>query len=150
MSQAWLLDLGAGCAGAVAIGELVHLLYSPSIFAVPQTPPHACHVLEWNGKLLPLIDLAHWLRAVSDQEQPVVVGIIACQRSQGSTVEYAALRLAAPPVRINVEDDQACHLPESGERWSDIALSCFDHKGKSVPILDTWRLTSDVLAPDLP
>lgn len=145
MTQAWLLDLGDGFAAAVGIGELVHLLHSPTAFAVPHTPPHAAHVLEWNGKLVPLLDLPHWLRGAPAPETRLIAAVIACQPGPLAPVDYVAMYLAKPPIRIPVSDTQACPLPEPAGPWQVIALAAFEHGGVSVPVLDTEQLTSQVL-----
>ncbi len=37
-------------------------------------------------------------------------------------------------------DAMACELPADHDLWPRLALSCFVHEGRPVPILDTERL----------
>jgi hypothetical protein len=146
MSQAWLLDLGAGCRAAVGGRELTHLFYAPQSHLVPKTPPHANRVLPWQERLLPMLDLAGWLTGKPGTDNRLVAGVFAYQHERGAAPRYGALWLAAPPTRLNVEDGQACELPQPATAWKRLAMSCFMHEGLPVPILDLRRLYGAVLS----
>lgn len=140
MSRAWLLDLGAGCRAAVGERELVHLLYMPQSHAVPRTPVHARAVLPWQQRLLPVLDVVSWLGGEPSASGLSIAGVLAYQHQRGAPPRYGALWLAAPPVRLDVADQQACALPEPVPAWQALAVSCFEHEGAPVPILDLQRL----------
>lgn len=144
MSQAWLLDLGAGYRAAVGERQLVHLLYAPQSYPVPRTPAHARRVLPWQEHLLPVFDVVNWLGGALPPTGLPVAGIFAYQRGQGEMPQYGALWLAAPPARLSVTDQQACDLPEPNSAWQALAISCFEHEGAPVPILDLRRLYGTV------
>jgi len=93
-------------------------------------------VLYWNGRLLPALDLAAWLRADADPGPWRLAGIVACQTEPGAMPLLAALRLAAIPTRLRVSDTQACALPTTPAGWSELAVACFRHAGRAMPVLD--------------
>lgn len=148
MSQAWLLDLGAGYRAAVGGRELVHLLYAPPRYEVPKTPPHGRNVVRWQDRLLPVLDLAQWFGAESGVAQHQVAGVFAYQHRRGEAPHYGALWLTVPPVRLSVERAQACALAEPVSAWQAVACSCFEHEGAPVPVLDLHRLYTRVLTSD--
>jgi chemotaxis signal transduction protein len=152
-SNGWLLKLRGQLRAAVGLRELVHVLpYSPRLYTVPQTPPHARHVILWEGKILPVVDLAAYLEAgvedglgtaTSRLSLDHLVGIVAYQSAPGTEVSLAGMLLGKVPERIRVTDDQECALPESPARWQQVAISCFEHPDHgAVPILDLPRLFS--------
>lgn len=145
MSQAWLLDFGAGYRAAVGERELVHLLYTPQGYPVPRTPAHARHVLPWQERLLPVFDVVNWLGGKPHATGLPIAGVFAYQHKRGEMPQYGALWLAAPPARVSVADQQACDLPEPASAWRALAISCFEHEGAPVPILDLRRLYSTAL-----
>jgi chemotaxis signal transduction protein len=132
---------------------MVHVLpYSPRLHMVPQTPPHARHVILWEGKVLPVVDLSTYLEAGAEPGLRTVtnrlsldhlVGVVAYQAAPGSEVSLAGMLLGKIPERIWVTDEQACALPESPSGWHQVAISCFEHPDcGAVPILDLPRLFS--------
>ena len=152
-SNGWLLKLRGQWHAAVGLRELVHVLpYSPRLYVVPQTPPHARHVILWEGRILPVVDLVAYLEAGAEgglrtaTNRPSLdhlVGIIAYQTAPGSEVSLAGMLLGKVPERLRVTDEQACALPESPPGWSQVAISCFEHPDYgAVPILDLPRLFS--------
>jgi chemotaxis signal transduction protein len=152
-SNGWLLKLRGQWRAAVGLRELVHVLpYSPRLYMVPHTPPHARHVILWEGKIVPVVDLVAYLEAGAERGLRTatnrlsldrLVGIVAYQTAPGSEVSLAGMLLGKVPERIRVTDEQACALPESPPGWRQIAISCFEHPDYGVvPILDLPRLFS--------
>jgi chemotaxis signal transduction protein len=135
-SVAWLLTLGGDMQAAVGERELLQLVEAPTLLAVPACPTYCRQVLYWNGRLLPALDLAAWLRADADPGPWRLAGIVACQTEPGATPLLAALRLAAIPGRLRVSDTQACALPATPAGWSELAVACFRHAGRAMPVLD--------------
>jgi chemotaxis signal transduction protein len=144
-SNGWLLELRGPWRAAIGLRELIHVLpYSPRLHMVPQAPLHARHVLLWEGKVVPVLDLAAYLEAGAEFEPGTatnrpsfdhLVGIVAYQA--GSGVGLGGMLLGKVPERVCVTDEQACALPESPVGWQRLAISCFRHPDHgAVPILD--------------
>ena len=152
-SNGWVLKLRGQWRAAVGLRELVHVLpYSPRLYMVPQTPPHARHVILWEGRILPVVDLVAYLEAGVERGPRTetnrisldrLVGIVAYQTASDAEVSLAGMLLGKVPERIRVTDEQACALPQSPPGWNQVALSCFEHPDYgAVPILDLPRLFS--------
>jgi hypothetical protein len=143
---AWLLDLG-DCRAAVGVREQVHLVHEPATAELAGAPAHCRHVIFWNGRCVPVMDLDRWLhptRATDPATGPRCLGIYAYQPDVDAAVEFGALWLAGPPQRIDVDDASATPLPP-GARWPAIASACFTGGSGPVPILDLPRIFSSAL-----
>lgn len=145
---AWLLTLGNRRA-AVGVREQVHLMLDPAAAELASTPAHCRHVIFWNERCVPVMDLARWLdvaagKAAADPHRHL--GIYAYQQSADAPVEFGALWLARPPQRIEVDDAAAAPLPQDSARWAGIAAACFADAYGAVPILDLSRIFSGALA----
>ena len=44
------------------------------------------------------------------------------------------------PQTLQVGNDTQCALPTDSDLWPLISISCFEHQGMHVPIIDTSRL----------
>ncbi|BBB69613.1 hypothetical protein UNDYM_5360 [Undibacterium sp. YM2] len=69
-----------------------------------------------------------------------ILALVAFHDAVSNTAGLGAIHLAAPPVRVLVDDKQASSLDEAG--WEDMAISCFEQQGQSIPVLDLSRLFS--------
>jgi hypothetical protein len=148
MSQAgaWLLTLGDHRA-AVGVREQVHLMLDPGAAELASTPAHCRHVIFWNDRCVPVMDLAHWLdpsTAAVDAGPHRHLGVYAYQLGADMPVEFGALWLSRPPQRVEVDDAAATQLPNA--RWRSIATACFADAIGTVPILDLSRIFSGALA----
>lgn len=145
-ANAWLLDLGRGLHAAVGELEMVHVLPdAPTLFEVPQTPDYCRQVLVWQGEVLPLMDVAMRLvaRPASESGSRGLIVVTAFQQYPGAAPRHGALLLSTAPVRIRVNDAQACELPESQPVWRRLAVACFEHSDRGpVPVLDLRALFS--------
>jgi hypothetical protein len=137
-SQAWLLDLGASMVAAIGVRELVQIVDAPLTFAVPLTPACSRHVMFWQKRMLPVLDLSIRLNAQASAGK--LLAIIAYQNSKEGGVGLGAIRLASPPVRITVDDDQACPLEQHMVCWFALANSSFQQNGAVIPVLHLSRL----------
>ena len=133
---AWVLALDFEFRAAVSEREMVHLLETPTLLDVPRTPFYCRQILVWNNLLLPAMDLAAWLRGQPSPRNRTLAGVFAHQAQPGEEPSYGALLLAAIPTRARVTDSQACALPEQPSGWRTLAISCFQHGGQPIPILD--------------
>lgn len=141
--NAWVLDLGMGYKAAVGGRELLHLIDIQESFAVPCTPSYCRRVLFWQGKLLPLMDVAGRLNGAT-REMPFVA-VVGYQHKRGEYPQFGALQLASPPQQIEVSDAHACNLPDETQGWSELAISCFEHQGRAMPVLNLNRLFAPII-----
>ena len=136
--NAWVLDFGMGNRAAVGARELFHLIDVPISFIVPCTPAYCRRVLFWHGKLLPLMDLASRM-GEAEQEAPYIA-VVGYQLKRGDYPQFGALQMVSPPSQVTVSDAQACEIPEDLKGWHSLAISCFEHNGDAVPILNLNRV----------
>lgn len=136
--NAWLLDFGDACQAAVGTRELLHLVDAPSTFAVPCTPGYCRRVVMWQERLLPVMDMA--ARVGAEPCNAPFLAVVGYQQQRGEYPQFGALMLNTPPRKLDVSDESACRLPESNGAWRELAISCFEHQGVPVPILDLRRI----------
>ncbi len=143
--NAWLLDFGGAFRAAVGTRELLHLIDAPSTFVVPCTPDYCRRVVLWQERLLPVMDIAARLGA-----QPLAspfLAVIGYQKLRGEYPQFGALALSTPPRQLTVSNEQACKLSGENSHWQEWAISCFEHQGLPVPILDLCRVFGSVPCP---
>ena len=143
--NAWLLDFGQGFHAAVGTRVLLQLIDQPCLHQVPCTPPHCQNVLRWQGKLLPVMDMAALLGGA-----PLSVNLLAVaayQDKPADSTRFVAFRLASPPAAIIVGDEQSCALPVHPSVWAKFAISCFGHRGEAIPIPNLERIFSAISEP---
>lgn len=147
---AWLLNLGHGLHAAIGHLHLVHLLPEAVCESIPHSPPYCHQVTVWQGRLLPVMDLA--LRIRKDTALPrepggsSLLGVIAFQSGPGQVPNFGTLTLASPAQRIMINNGQAADLPGEWLPWRHLCLSCFDHpQHGAIPILNIPAIFS---APD--
>jgi chemotaxis signal transduction protein len=136
--NAWLLDFGGACKAAVGTRELLHLVDAPATFAVPCTPEYCRSIVLWQERLLPVMDIAARLGA-----RPLAapfLAVIGYQQQRGEYPQFGAFMLSSPPRQLAVSDEQACRLPDENSTWRELALSCFEHQGLPVPVLNLRRI----------
>jgi len=141
-SAAWVLMLDSQLRAAVGERELVHVIETPALLAVPRSPSYCRQVLVWNDTVLPAMDVAVWLRGQPAQRQQTLAGVFAYQARPGAEPEYGALLLAGIPTRVRVTDEQACALPKRPGNWRTLAISCFKQDDNPIPILDLLYIFS--------
>lgn len=146
-SKAWIFSLDAVLWGAVGEREMIHLVESPTLLEIPQSPFYCRHALIWNKTILPALDLAAWLHGHCIERAQCLAGLIVYQ-NPNAELQYGALLLADLPQRKYVTDDQACSLPSEPENWQSVAVSCFadGEDGECiVPILNLSYIFSGAL-----
>jgi chemotaxis signal transduction protein len=145
-SSAWLLECGDALTVAVGDHEIVECVQPERYYSIPGTPDYCSSVLSWQGKLVPVMDMA---AAIRDQRglplDSSFVCLLSYQRAPKQPLEYLALRISKTPQKIQVDDDQVCELPEGDafDRLKSVAFCCFSHQQLPVPILDIVRLCSE-------
>ena len=137
-----LLEYRRGCFVALPPHTTLELIEHPLLVAVPGAPGHCRGLIAWQDRQLPLLDLHTLLQAYADDgaPPPAHVLVVAFQRAPRLPLEYGALCAPLLVEMIEVADSQQCALPNDSDLWPSISLSCFSHKGRSVPVLDTARL----------
>lgn len=136
--NAWLLDLGASCQAVVGTRELLHLIDAPATYEIPYTPQYCRRVVFWQDRMLPVLDIPAKLGGAP--QQAPFLAVVGYQRKRGEYPQFGALMLASPPQQLEVSDEQACPLPEEKHGWDKLAISCFDHHGDAVPVLNLARI----------
>ena len=137
-ANAWMLDFGGSLRAAVGARELLHLVDAPATFAVPCTPEYCHHVVLWQERLLPVMDIA--VRLGAAPRTAPFLAVVGYQRQRNEYPEFGALMLASPPRQLAVSDEQACRLTDEGSSWRELAISCFEHQGAPVPVLNLNRI----------
>lgn len=141
-AAARLLEYRRGACVAFAAHTTIALIDSPAVVPVPGAPYYCVGLIEWQQRQLPLIDLHTLLRAYPDGEPPPTghALVLAYQAAPGQPLEYGAVCARSLVQMIEVADSQACELPADSDLWPWIAISCFEHEGRPVPVIDTARL----------
>ncbi len=138
--NAWVLDFGQTHRAAVGMRVLMQIIDSPRLHPVPCAPAHCRSVFSWQGRLLPVLDMAPLLG--HEPTTPPLLAVAGYQEHAGEAMRFGAFLLATPPVAIIVGNDQACALPEEPAIWQKLSLSCFGHQGDAIPVLHLSRLFS--------
>lgn len=147
-AKAWLLPLDEQLLAATGEFEISQIITEPQLYPVPGAPAHCNRVCNWQNRLLPVLDLATWLRGNgSVMRDRSVVAIAAYREESDALPNYGGLLLAATPRQITVDDNQACPLPARPVNWPRIAISCFRHQDQAVPIIDLGTVFSEALLP---
>lgn len=141
-TNAWVLDFGMGYRAGVGTRELFHLIDVPTSYIVPCTPAYCHKVLFWQGKLLPLMDLASRMGGV-EQDAPYIA-VVGYQFKRGEYPQFGALQMVSPPMQVTVSDDLACEIPGGLGGWRELAISCFNLNGDAIPILNLNRIFNSV------
>jgi chemotaxis signal transduction protein len=142
-ATAWIVHFEGGFQAAVGGREMLHIIVSPLLEDVPQTPVTCQRVLIWENDILPVMDLTAWLMNRPAACDNVLVGIVGWQPQEGATPQYGALLFSAIPRKVRLNDEQVCDLPTQPPEWLDVAISCFLHEGQAIPILDIPWLFSN-------
>lgn len=152
--RAWLLQPLGLSVCAIAEQEIIQYLISPVIYTLPHSSPHCHQVLYWHDQLIPIMNLS----VVNNQsivtspltsaavaiQQPINlkhIAILIYQTVPNIALQYLALALLVPPIKIVVTDQDVCSLPQSNQEfWQQCAKSCFLYQQQPTPILDIARL----------
>jgi len=138
--NAWLLDFGQTLRAAVGMRVLLQIIDTPRLHAVPRTPQYCHSVVSWQGRLLPVVDMAAVLG--NAPQKPHLLAVAGYQEHPGEPTRFGALLLSSPPVAIIVGNDQACALLDPAETWNKLSVSCFGHQGDAIPVLHLGRIFS--------
>jgi chemotaxis signal transduction protein len=143
-SNAWILSLENVQQVAIGQLEMIHLLPSPELFKIPDTPDYCHYMVFWQNELIPVMDVLTRAGIKSNfanklwnrKDQDFYVAIIGYESESFSLPQYGGIFLAKKPVTMMVNNDQNSLLPEEPEGWQDISTSCFSYKNNIIPILN--------------
>lgn len=137
---------------ALPVHAGVELVESPRLVPVPGMAHFCRGLVAWQGRQLALIDLQAYLGgADAPAARPFShVLIVAYQVAPGVAIEYGAFCAPSLIRMVEVVDRDQCPLPGGQARWTDIAISCFLHQGRAVPVLDPSRIFTRPVSPPIP
>ena len=143
-AQAWLLECSETLIVAVADHEIVECIQPDAYHEVPSTPPYCNRVIQWQGRLVPVLDLGALYGSVASLSEPSFVCLLAYQEAPGLPLQHLAVPVNSAPEKVEVDDEQACELAEGpgDELLRAISISCFSHAQVPVAIVDIARLCS--------
>jgi chemotaxis signal transduction protein len=139
--EAWLLECGGGVTVAVPAINMLHVVEETSrCFRVPMAPPHCDHVLVWQERVLPIVDIAKLLSplvAVSVAHKGYcVVGWCGVD----DISEYGVIGAATAPRRVIIRDDMSvAPSAQLASQWP-VAVGFFVHAKDTIAIVDPARL----------
>ncbi|NKE66368.1 chemotaxis protein CheW [Ramlibacter sp. RBP-2] len=145
-APARLLEYRRGGFVAFAPHTTMALLEEPPVTPVPGAPYYCVGLIPWQDGHVPLLDLNTLLQACPPSE-PAPLGhalVLAWQAAPGAPLEYGAVCARSLVQMIEVSDGQACDLPSDSDLWPWIAIACFEHGGRAVPVVDTARLFAEL------
>jgi len=140
--EAWILRLDGGQSWAVAGPQMIEYVVTPRYQRLALCAAHSDTVAFWRDTLVPLVDLPALSGAGAAQRGAIAV--LAYQSVPLQPLEYLGLWVAQSPAKALVSDAQGCVLPEQLREpaLASLVLSCFEHGGVAVPVLDVQRLAS--------
>ncbi|MES2935704.1 MAG: chemotaxis protein CheW [Pseudomonadota bacterium] len=136
--NAWLLDFGKPLRAAVGMRELLQIIDASEIYEVPLTPAHSRHIMFWQKRMIPVMDLS--LRLGAKATQSKMLALVGYQDHANQSVGIGAIVLAAPPLKIAVDDADAAVLDEQTSGWRELAISGFAREGAVIPVLHLSRV----------
>ena len=145
-TTAWLLQCNESLRIAVAEYEIVEYVQHP-IMRPATVNNHVSSEVDVRGASIPVIDLPHLMELSSPQESPAIC-IVAYQLIAGGELKQLALSTQNSPVKIMINDSQACEPPKDlkGNRLEQYIISCFEDDAGPVLIFDFASFSSGELA----
>jgi CheW-like domain len=141
-ASAQLLQYERGCCVALPPHTTIELLDRAPVVEVPGAAYYCDGLTRWQGQWLPVLDLHALVHAYRKDSAPKTryLLIVAYQPAPRALLRHGAIALPVLPGSVQVSDSSMCELPTDSDLWPLIALSCFEIKGRAVPILDSGRL----------
>lgn len=127
---------------ALAVHTTLELLENAKVVELPGAAYYCTGLTKWQGRWLPVIDLHVLVHAYRKEYAPKAryLLVVAYQSAPRAALRHGAISLPAMPETVDVSDNASCPLPNDSDLWPLLALSCFSHEARAVPILDTARL----------
>ena len=144
-ATAWVMQLDHQMSAAVGQMELIHIVDNPELYKIPKAPTYCGHVILWNNRIIPVMDLSAWLNDSTVVYRRSLIAI-AVYRDQNNELKYGGIHLSDTPATETVHDEQACALPLTSSKWREVSISCFRSSDNNpVPILDVPTIFSAAL-----
>lgn len=116
----------------------------PAVLPVPDMAHYAFGLIEWRNQFIPLVSLASLINAQSrlPDVPPEHCLVLAYRDEKTNGVLYGAVTAVNVPESLYVTNDEFCGLANDSylEIWQKLSISCFSHKGRAVPVVDTDKL----------
>jgi CheW-like domain len=141
-ASARLIEYEHGRFIALPVHATLEVIERPTVVPVPGSAYYGAGVTKWQGRWLPVLDLSVLLRAYRKEfaTPPRYLLVVAYQTAPRQPLRHGVLALPVLPLTVEVADSALCELPGDCDLWPLLALSCFKHEGKPVPVIDAARL----------
>jgi chemotaxis signal transduction protein len=149
---ACVLEYSADSFIALPVHAGVELIEQPRVVPVPGMAHFCRGLLPWQGRQLPLVDLRAYLGGIGSPASPSFnhVLVVAYQSAPDDAIEYGAFCAPFLIRMVEVVDSDQCPLPQGQACWTGIAISCFLHQGRVIPVLDPSRIFLSPVSPATP
>jgi chemotaxis signal transduction protein len=144
-ATAYLLEYETGRFLAFPPHTGMELVEQPRVVYVPGMPPFCLGLMKWQGRQIPVLDLARLLLGRDSEPGLTTTGhvlVLAYQKAPGHALEYGAVNAPFLISMVSVEDSQQTDPSTEIKVLTGMSLSCFEYQGQAVPILDTARIFS--------
>ena len=127
---------------ALPVHTTLEVVEQPQVIDVPGCAYYGLGMLRWQDRYLPLLDLRTLLNAYKKPGGPPMryALVVTYQAAPFEPVRYGAMAMIGLPQTMQVGDHMQAPLPSDSDLWPQVALSCFAHQQRIVPIVDTARL----------
>lgn len=139
-ARAFVLDLPGGARIALGLSQVTQLVRPERIIDVPAAPAHCRWLIEWNDRLVPVLDLERLLGLPQSEQRASMFAVVTIDDPHNASNQFGALGLTRLPFVIDVDDSDACELPSDVAAWHGTALACFRYQERECPIPDLTRL----------
>lgn len=144
-ASARLIEYAPGWKIALPTHTTYGLIENPEFVVVPGAVDFAYGMITWQNARLPLLNIEILLHAdmsILQADIPRYALIVAYQSRAKGPVEFGAIGLNILPQTIVVDDASQCSIPDECKVLQLLALSCFQHEGQAIAILDTAKIFS--------
>lgn len=149
---ACVLEYAADSFIALPVHAGVELVESPRLVPVPGMANFCRGLVAWQGRHVPLIDLQAYLSGTDSSASARFshVLMVAYQVAPGAAIDYGAFCAPFLIRMVEVVDSDQCPLPVGQTCWDGIAISCFLHQGRVIPVLEPSRIFTSPVFPATP
>lgn len=154
-SAAWLLQVDDDLCVAFQQYQVKAYLAQTNPIAVPLAPAFCRHMIFWQQRIVPVLDLAVYSHPTRWQQAPIAgsaepaqsnepassCAIIAYRKQANSNIDYIALVLRQAPEKIQVSDKMACDWPEQFCEAIKPFVTCLFNTQKNIAaVIDIAKL----------
>jgi chemotaxis signal transduction protein len=145
-TAAWLLKVSDTIQFCIAEYEAEAYIDVISLKSVPLSPTYCNQVIFWNELILPVIDMSRFqtdkMERTSTNSSKHIF-IVSYQQQENKPLEYIAFKLCSSPLKIVINDDDICKLPdEYPDALKSYLLSVFNHNNEITSVFDIARLSA--------